>query len=241
MESRRKVIAGALLSLVMLLAALALTGCGGSTGTTTTSPAGSTTSSTPTASSAGPTTSSAPTTSSVVSTTSSSVVVSAAERQAAEAYFAAMAPTIDKDYQGLQWVKQAMSQWGQTYGNSDLSANRQAWNALSLILQQALPKEQEIIQGYEAITPPEAFRTAHATLLENNRDGNIWAKNLVAAIKASHPTSELMSMISAGAPGPSNGQVLADFQDAATRIGIELPIKLIDTYSVGADSGGVTA
>ena len=65
-----------LLSLVMLLVALAATGCGGSLGTTTTSPAGS--------------------------TTTSSVSGSSGERQAAQAYFAAMAPTIDKDYRGMK-------------------------------------------------------------------------------------------------------------------------------------------
>ena len=107
-------------------------------------------------------------------------------------------------------------------------------------MQQALPKEQEILKGYEAITPPEAFRKAHAALLENNRDGNTWAEGLVAAIKANRPTTELMSMISAGPPGTTNSQVIADFKDAATRVGIELPTKLIDAYSDGADSGGMT-
>jgi hypothetical protein len=216
MEFRPKVIAGTSLSLAMLLVAFALTGCGGSSwGKPTTSSAGSTTSS---SASAGP-----------------------GERGAAEAYFAAMAPVIEKDYQAVQWINQAMTQWQQTYADSDPSTDRQAWNALGLILEQGLPKGQEIVRGYEAITPPEAFRTAHAALLANNRDGNPWAEDLLAAIKANRPISELMPMFDTGPPGPSNAEVLAMFQEAAARVGIELPTKLIDAYSDDTDSGGPSA
>ena len=243
MKSRREFTAGALLSVAIVLVALALAlaGCGGSSGTTTTSPAGPTTTVAPTTSSAVSTTSSSTTTTSAAPTTTSSASAPSADRQAAEAYFAAMAPTIDKDYQGLQGFKQAMTQWGQTYGNTDLTTNRKAWEALSLIVQQAIPVEREIIQGYEAVTPPEAFRTAHATLLDNNRLGNTWAEGLVAAIKANRPTRDLLSMITAGSPGPSNTQVLAEFRSAAARVGIELPTKLIGAYTESTDSGGVTA
>jgi hypothetical protein len=213
MEFRQRVIAGASLSLVMLIVVLASTGCGGpSWGRSTTSASGS--------------------------TTSSSASTSSGDRQAAEAYFAVMAAVVDKDYEGQQWFNQAMAQWQQTYGNSDPSADWQAWNALGSVLQQALAKAQEIVLGYEAVTPPEAFRIAHAALVANNRDGNAWAEDLIAAIKASRPTGELLSMLDAGPPGPSGSEVLAEFQDAAARVGIELPPKLIDVYSDDTDSGG---
>jgi hypothetical protein len=211
-----KVKAGVSLGLVMLLVALASTGCGDSS------------SSKPTASPAGPALSPSASTS------------SGGGQQAAKAYFAAMAPAIDKDYQGLQWFKQAMTEWQQTYANTDPSTNRQAWNALGLILQQALSKEQEITKGYEAIAPPKAFRTAHATLVKNNRDGIAWAEDLITAIKASRPMGGLMSTLEAGPPGPSNSEVLAEFQDAAARFGIALPRKLIEAYSDVTDSGGQT-
>ena len=204
MEFRRKAVAGATVGLAILLVALASAGCGGSSSVTTTANI-------------------------AASTTSSLASANPGELAAAQAYFAAMAPVIDKDYQGLQWFDQVMTQWQQTYQNS-ASTDRQAWNALGQIFQQAIPKEQEIIQGYAAITPPEAFRTAHAALIENNRDGNTWAASVVAAIKANRPTDELLSMLSAGPPGPSSSEVLAEFQDAAARVGTQLPTKLIDTY-----------
>ena len=208
-KSRRKVLRVAV-GLAITLAVLPLISCGGSSlSKTTASPSGTMTNPSVSASSA-----------------------------AAKAYFAAMAPTIELDYQGLQWFKQAMTQWQQSYGNADPSTDRQAWDALGVILQQTLPKERRVDQGYEAITPPEAFRTAHQALLENNRDGDAWDEELLAAIKASRPTSELMSKLAAGPPGPSNGTVLAEFQDAAARIRIKLPSKLIGAYSDNAGSGG---
>jgi hypothetical protein len=250
----RKHITVAVLGLVILAVALASAACNGSPpATTTTTPATSTTGPTatttnsaastttsPSTASSSSTTGSLPTTSSAESTTSSSVSTSPAERQAAEAYFAAMAPTIDEDYQGMQWAERVMSQWDQTYGSSDLPTNRQAWNALSSIFQQALSKEREIIKGYEAVTPPEAFQTAHAALLQNNRNGSAWMEGVIAAIKANRPIDEVAPMISAGSPGPSNGQVLAAFQEAAGRVGIELPAKLIDAYTDDADSDAMT-
>ena len=199
----------------MLLVALATTGCNGSSGTRTAKSAA------------------APSTA-----TSSSAPTDSGERRAAEAYFAAMAPTIDMDYEGMQWFEQATTQWQQAYANNDPTTDRQVWTALGLILQQAVSKVQEIVQGYEAVTPPEAFRTAHAALIENNRDGNAWAEALIAAIKANRPTSELMSTLGAGPPGPSNAEVLATFRVAAARVGIELPTKLIDTYSDSTGLGG---
>jgi hypothetical protein len=61
--------------------------------------------------------------------------------------------------------------------------------------------------------------------------------DFIAAIKANRPTSELMTMNSADPPGPSNGEVLAEFRAAAARVGIEPPTKLIDVYSDNPDSG----
>jgi hypothetical protein len=249
MRLRHKVTAGVLLILVVLLVASASAGCGGSSGTTTTVSAGPTTSSEATTTSsiesttsspsttAAPTTTSAPTSGPAQSTTSSLAQSGPAERQAAEAYFAAMAPVIDKDYQGTKWFEQVLTQWGQTYGSTDLTTNQKAWNALSSIVQEALVKEQEILAGYEAITPPEAFRTAHEALVESNRDGNTWAEGLIAAIKAKRPATELMSMMSAGPPGPTNNQVIAYFKDAAARVGVEVPTKLIDAYPDDSEGG----
>jgi hypothetical protein len=244
---RRAVLVGAWLSLMIMLVAFVSSGCAGSaSGTTTTLPAAQTTTSAVTAASASttttlgasPTTLAAPTTTTAAAPTTTTAAASAADRQAAEAYFAAMAPAIDRDYQGTQWMEQAMTQWQQTYASNGLPTDRQAWKALSSILQEAITKEQEIIKGYETITPPEAFRTAHATLLENNRDGDTWAEGVVAAIKAGRPTSELLPMLIGGSPGPSNGDVLSEFQDAAGRVGIDLPTKFVNTYTDEPDSSG---
>lgn len=148
-----------------------------------------------------------------------------------------MAPVIDKDYQGSQWLEQLMAQWVQTYGNTDLSTNRQAWNALGQILKQAFPKEQEIVQGYEAVIPPDAFRAAHTSLLENNREGTAQMEKLFAAIEANHPIEELTSMVTSSPPGPSNSEVLVKFQDAAAQVGVEVPAELVGAYSDDTDSG----
>jgi len=239
MLRRRVVVAGAW-SLVIPFILLALAGCSSSPEDTSTtgsavppisSAASTTTSVAPTGVSA------ASTTTSAVSTTSSLAPVSPAERKAAEVYLAAMAPVIDKDYEGSQWFQQLGDEWMKNYGNGSLSTNRKAWNALGLIFQEALAKEQEIIQGYEAITPPDVFRAAHTALLENNRQGNAWAAKVVAAIQANRPIGELMSMVSAGPPGPSNGDVLAQYRAATAQVGIEVPAKLLDVYSDDTDSG----
>jgi hypothetical protein len=205
MELRGKVVVGVWLSLVILLAAVASTGCGGSSAGTATTNSGS--------------------------VTSSLAPTSAGERQAAEAYFAVMGPVIDKDYQSLQRMNLAVAQWQSTYASTDPSTNRQAWNALGLVLEQALVDQQENVRGYEAVVPPEAFRAAHEALVSCIRDGDSWAEDLAAAIKANRPMSELTSMFTAGPPGPSGSEVLAEFQEAAVHVGIELPAKLIDTYS----------
>lgn len=151
-----------------------------------------------------------------------------------------MAPTIKLDYHGMQRFERAMTRWQQSYGSADPSTDRRAWDAFGVVLGQAIPQEQRIIRGYEAITPPAAFRTAHQALLENNRKGTVWAAGLLAAIRANRPTKELMAKLAASPPGPSNGAVLAAFRAAAARVGIKLPSKFIGAYSDGAGSGGQT-
>ena len=190
MESRRRVIRVAV-GLALTLAVLPLFGCGASSSSKATgSPAGAATN--PPAS---------------------------AGTAAAKAYFAAMAPTIKLDYHGMQRFERAMTRWQQSYGNADPSTDRRAWDAFGVVLGQAIPQEQRIIRGYEAITPPAAFRTAHQALLENNRKGTVWAAGLLAAIRANRPTKELMAKLAASPPGPSNGAVLAAFRAAAARVG----------------------
>lgn len=211
MESRRKVIRVAV-GLALTLAVMPLVGCGASSPSKATgSPAGA---------AANP--------------------PASAGTAAAKAYFAAMAPTIKLDYHGMQRFNRAMTRWQQSYGNADLSTDRRAWHAFGAILGLAIPQEQRIIQGYEAITPPAAFRTAHLALLANNRKGTLWAEGVLAAIRANRPTRELMAKLAAGPPGPSNGAVLAAFRTAAARVGIKLPSEFIGAYSDSSGSGGQT-
>jgi hypothetical protein len=241
MAFRRKITAVASLSLAIVIVALVLAGCGGTTpATTTTSPTVSTTSPAPATTTSSSTTTSSPPTTSVESTTSSAGPVASAERQAAEAYLTAMTPTFDKDYSGSQWFEQAFTQWVQSYGNTDLTTNRKAWNAVGALFEEALPKEQEIIRAYEAVTPPPAFQAAHAALLANNREGSTWATEFIAALKAKRPISELMATLSAGPPGPSNVDVLAAFRAAAAQAGVDLPTGLINAYTDPTDPGGLS-
>jgi hypothetical protein len=212
-EFRRKIMSGTFVCLLVLFAALTWAGCGDSSSVTTTT--------------------------SALSTTSAPTTTVADEKQAAEAYLIAITPILDKDYQGVQWLEQASAQWEETYGNSDLSTNRQAWDALGLLFQQALVKEQEIIQGYEAVTPPEAFANAHAALLQINREGALWAESVVAAIKANAPADELMSMLTTEPSGLTDSEMLAEFQEVASRVGVELPVIMFKVYSDEADLGTV--
>jgi hypothetical protein len=148
-----------------------------------------------------------------------------------------MASTIDKDYQGLQWFKQSWAQWVEKYGKTDLSTNREAWNALGGLFEEMLAKQQEIARGYEAVTPPDAFRAAHKTLIDGNTQGNAWAEEIIAAIKANRPIEDLLSMVTSEPPGPSGSEVLAEFNDAAAKVGVEVPQKFIDAYTEDTDSG----
>jgi hypothetical protein len=215
----QRIIASVTLSLAVLLAAVVL-GCGGSTSTALAPGFGPSTTVT--------------TTTLASPTTSPTIAPTPAEKQSAKAYFASMSSVIDKDYQLTQWFDDAFARWDETYGNTNLPANKQAWNALASAIEQALPRAEEISREYEAITPPDAFRSAHDMLLKNNRDGNAWASNLVAAIRANRSPDELMSMMDNGPDGPTDNQVLAEFQRAATRLGVDLPPKLIGAYSDNA-------
>jgi hypothetical protein len=173
------------------------------------------------------------------STAGSPVTSDSGDKQAVQAYFAAMAPALDKDYEGLQWFRRSMDEWAQTYGSAGPS--KEAWKAFRSIIEEAIPKQQEIIQDYEAITAPEAFQVAHTTLLENNRNGMEWGKKLAMAIRTNRPDDEVLSMIMAGPPEPSNLDVLAKFRFAAAQSGIELPGRLIDTYSDPGQPGEAEA
>jgi hypothetical protein len=227
MGSRPKLAGAVALMLMMLLVAAATGGCAAS------SPAASTTTVVAPA-----TTGTVPATG---STTGSSSPASAADRQAAETYFVAMTPVIDKDYEMLQWFDQQLSEWGQTYASAGPTLNSKAWDALGSILQKGLSREQEIVKGYEAITPARAFRKAHATLLENNRNGNAWASELIADIKAGRSSAELLAKLRAGPAAPSNTEVLTEFQTAASAAGVELPSKFIDAYTEDTIPGGSVA
>ena len=227
MDLGRKPTAAAVVALAILVVALALAGCAGS------SPAASTTTT-----AAPVTTTAAPTTTTAAPAATTTVPAGGA---AAQAYFAAMAPVIDKDYEMLQWFDQQLSEWSQTYASADPTLNSRAWNALGSILQEGLTREQEIVKGYEAITPAPAFQKAHATLLENNRNGNAWASDLIAAIKAGRSGVDLLAKLKAGPAAPSNTEVLTEFQTAASATGVELPSKFIDAYTEDAIPGGSVA
>lgn len=218
MKFGRMITAGALPCLLMLAIALTPIGCGGSmttsSGMSTTSTAAST---------------AAPSPSTTVS----------AQKQAAEAYFTIMAPTIAKDYQGDLWAFEAGEQWARKYGRS-MNTSLTAWTAMLPTFEQAVAKEQAILQGYKAITSPPAFETAHAALLANNEGDIAQFKELIAAIKAKRPASELMAMLRVD-PSPTNAQVLADFQAAASSVGISLPANLINAYQDDTSSGLTTS
>ena len=228
MDLRPKPTAAAVFALAILVVALAVAGCAGS------SPAASTTTA---ATPATTTTATSVTTTAAPATTTTAPAGGAA----AETYFAAMAPVIDKDYAMLQWFDQQLSEWGQTYASAGPTLNSQAWDALGSILQEGLSREQEIVKGYEAITPAPAFQKAHATLLENNRNGNTWASDLIAAIKAGRSGVELLAKLKAGPAAPSNTEVLTEFQTAASAAGVELPSKFVDAYTEDTIPGGSVA
>lgn len=222
MTFRQRIIASVTLGLAVLCFAAVVLGCGGSTSTAL-------------APSFGPSTTET-TTSLASPTTSPTIAPTPAEKQAAKDYFASMSPVIDKDYQATQWLDNSLTQWDATYGDSDPYSNPRGWKALASLLEQALPKAQEIIRGYEAITPPEAFRSAHSLLLENNREGYAWAEDVVAAVKENASTDELLALLDTVPEWPTDDDVIAEFQSAATRLGVDLPTKLIDAYSEDADA-----
>lgn len=225
MEFGRKMAVVVLPGVLMLAVALTSVGCGGSSSGASTTTLGMSTTST-----------AAPTATSSASTTVS------AQKQAAEAYFTAMAPTIEKDYQGMVWFEAAAEQWEQKYGATGLSTSLAGWTAILPTFEQVLAKEQPILKGYEAVTPPQAFKTAHAALLKNNLQSNSALKAINAAIKAKRPASELMSMLQAAATeSPTNAEVLADFQAAAASVGVSLPAKFISAYQDDSSSGQTTS
>lgn len=162
---------------------------------------------------------------------SSTTAASSGDRQAAEAYFTAMAPAIEKDYQGSLKVEQAQSEWSKKYANSDPYTDWAGWDDISAVFRELLPLSQELTASYEVVTPPEVFRKAHADLLELNRQGNAWAQTMVDNIESRRPVVEWFGEFQAGPNGPPSSQVLTEFREAAAQVGIELPAKLITVYS----------
>jgi hypothetical protein len=207
---RRKSTFGMLLTLVLLVAALATAACGGSSATI-------------------------PASSPSAPTTSPSASIGSNRQEAARDYFAAMASVIDADYRGSQAFERGVAKWQQTFADNGPS-DRRAWDAFGVVFQQSLPAQRDVTDGYAAITPPDTFRQAHATLVDMNRSQIVWAEQLVAAIDAARPTSDLLSMLRDGPAGATASDVITDFREAATRVGIELPPKLIEVYEEPADS-----
>lgn len=221
MKCARKIAVGALPCLLMLAIALTPVGCGGSM--TTTSGMSTTSTATSTAAS------------------SASTTISA-QKQAAEAYFTAMASTIQKDYQCNAWLRTALGQWEQKYGETSLSTSLTGWTAVLPTFERALSEEQVILQGYKAIAPPPAFRTAHAALLLTNDKSVADFKSFIAAIKAKRPASELMSMMhAAAATSTTDAVLLADFRAAAASVGVSVPANLISVYQDNTSSGQTTS
>ena len=178
MKFGRKIAACALPCLLMLAIALTPIGCGGSMTTTsgmsTTSTAAST------------------------ATPSPSTTVSS-QTQAAEAYFTAMAPTIEKDYQGepvdLCGRRAMGTEIRETACIPVSRLGLQCFRHSS----KRLPKSRRFCKATKPITSPPAFKTAHAALLANNEGGIAAFKAFIAAIKAKRPASELMAMLQADA------------------------------------------
>jgi hypothetical protein len=203
-----KIAAGALPCLLMLAIALTPIGCGGSMTTTsgmsTTNTAAST----------------------VLSSPSTNI---SSKKQAAEAYLTAIAPTIEKDYQGSVWFHTTSQHWAEKYGESSLSTSLTGWTAILPTFEQALTKENDVLQGYLAITPPSVFKTEHAALIENNRASIAAFERLIAAIKAKRPAGQMMALYQAN-PSPTNAVVLADLRAAAASAGFAVPAELTNAY-----------
>lgn len=164
---------------------------------------------------------------------SPSTSASTSSREDAERYFAAMAPVIEKDYQGDKQSGELEAQWSAKYGNAD-PMEWAPWEAMAEILQKMMPLGQEVLGGYEAIEPPAAFAQAHATLLEGNRKGVEWAQSVIDNVASKKPLEEwvqaAMDEVDAGLA--LEAQFVDEITKAATEAGIEVPAKLLETYSV---------
>lgn len=158
-------------------------------------------------------------------------------KKAAESYFTALSPVIAKDDAASKWADQVIGEWAAKY-ESSLATKREGWTALATILQQMVVKAQDIQKAAEAVTPPAAFKAAHADILKSNQAGITWAQSFVAAINANHPVTELASMMQTGPATIPQATILAKFKAAAATVGVALPADLVKNLT--SDSSSTT-
>lgn len=153
------------------------------------------------------------------------------EREAAKRYLAAMAPVIEQDYAGYKQTSVAEARWKrelQARGPSDWTV----WQDLAGLLTRFVPKEQQILDEYEAIHAPPAFRSAHAALLADNEAGLAWTQEMIHDIYTQRSGQQAVGVLSQAKKGLAlNRRVVREFRKAAAKLHLKLPVKLLKVYS----------
>jgi hypothetical protein len=153
-------------------------------------------------------------------------------REAAKSYFAAMAPVIEKDLEVDKQLSPAMGQWSKAYANSHLT-EWAPWQALCRLLQRGMPREEEILSGYEAVEVPPAFQRAHAALLADNRTGVAWGEAVIHDVMTQRPFAQwLPGVVKQAISGLTlDKRVVREFREAAAKLHLRVPAKLLKAYS----------
>ena len=141
--------------------------------------------------------------------------------RAAEAYFAAMAPTIERDYRLAKRVDAIPAFEAEHVTPATIRGLRGIQTA-----------EQDVMQAYELVAPPPEFESAHTLLLRLDRLIHECDVALVRALASDRPVDEWLPQIQSQRQQIETLTTL--FVDqitaAAEATGVKVPEKLLAAY-----------
>ena len=160
---------------------------------------------------------------------SPSVSAAAADRQAAQMYFASLEPIVERDYQ----IQARLNAAGAAFDTATDPFDRQIWERFAQALSDTLPDAQRVLAGYQSVKPPAAFAAAHALLVQINQMSLKAARGVIANMKSMKPIKDwaLQAMAEGNAQSAPADRMLAEFRSAAARVGLQPPARLLAIYS----------